>query len=61
MQGRSEGAVDRLVRDAQALDAAGVFSIVLELMPTPAARKVTQAVSVPTIGIGAVRTATDRS
>lgn len=43
----------RLVEDAQALEAAGVFAIVLEMIPPEAAGAVTAAVSVPTIGIGA--------
>jgi 3-methyl-2-oxobutanoate hydroxymethyltransferase len=41
------------VEDARALEEAGVFSIVLELMPAAVAARVTEAVSVPTIGIGA--------
>jgi len=42
-----------MVEDAQALEAAGAFAIVLELMPAPVARRVSEAVSIPTIGIGA--------
>lgn len=53
IQGRDAGAAARLVEEAVALEEAGVFSIVLELMPTTVARRVTQAVSVPTVGIGA--------
>ena len=53
IQGKDEEAAARLVEEAVALEEAGVFSIVLELMPTAAARRVTEAVSVPTIGIGA--------
>ncbi|WP_419166068.1 3-methyl-2-oxobutanoate hydroxymethyltransferase [Candidatus Palauibacter sp.] len=53
IQGRDEEAVSRLVEEAAALEEAGVFSIVLELMPTVAARRVTEAISVPTVGIGA--------
>ena len=53
IQGKDDEAAARLVEEAVALEAAGVFSIVLELMPTSAARRVTEAVSVPTIGIGA--------
>ena len=40
-------------RDALALEKSGVFSIVLEGIPSEVARRVTEAVSVPTIGIGA--------
>jgi 3-methyl-2-oxobutanoate hydroxymethyltransferase len=53
VQGREEAAAQRLVEDARALEEAGVFSIVLELMPAAVAARVTEAVSVPTIGIGA--------
>lgn len=42
-----------LLEDAQAVERAGAFSLVLESMPTELARKVTQSVSIPTIGIGA--------
>ena len=42
-----------LIRDAKVLADAGVFAIVLEKIPTALAKKVTQTVSVPTIGIGA--------
>lgn len=53
VQGKSsEGAV-RLVKDAQALEQAGAFSIVLEAIPTPLSRIITRKVGVPTIGIGA--------
>jgi 3-methyl-2-oxobutanoate hydroxymethyltransferase len=44
---------DELVRDAKVLAEAGVFAIVLEKIPAALARRVTRAVSVPTIGIGA--------
>lgn len=53
IQGRSVEARARLVRDARALEEAGVFSIVLEGIPLEAAREVTESVDVPTIGIGA--------
>ncbi|HEX6058519.1 MAG TPA: 3-methyl-2-oxobutanoate hydroxymethyltransferase [Gemmatimonadaceae bacterium] len=53
VQGREEEAAARLVADARALEEAGVFSIVLELVPAEVARRVTDAVRVPTIGIGA--------
>ena len=52
VQGRGEDAVKRLVADAKALEDAGAFSIVLELMPSEVARRMTEAVSIPTIGIG---------
>lgn len=53
IRGKDEEAVARLVEEAVALEEAGAFSVVLELMPAAAARRVTEAVSVPTIGIGA--------
>jgi 3-methyl-2-oxobutanoate hydroxymethyltransferase len=53
IQGRTAEAADRLLKDAGALERAGVFSVVLEGIPAEVARRVTEAVSVPTIGIGA--------
>jgi 3-methyl-2-oxobutanoate hydroxymethyltransferase len=52
VQGRGEDG-ERLLHDAKALEAAGVFSIVLECVPAELAARVTAAVSIPTIGIGA--------
>lgn len=52
IQGRTADAARRLVADAKALEAAGAFSIVLELMPSLVARDVSAAVRIPTIGIG---------
>lgn len=53
VQGRTESDVERLIRDARALEGAGVFALVLEGMPADTARRITEAVAVPTIGIGA--------
>lgn len=53
VQGRDEGATEALIRDAQALEAAGAFSILLELLVGDVAEQVTNALSVPTVGIGA--------
>jgi len=53
VQGRSADAVRCLLDDAVALDEAGIFALVLEAVPEPVARAVTEAVAVPTIGIGA--------
>lgn len=53
VQGKSLEAAERLIKDAIALEEAGVFSIVLEAIPTPVARIITSKVKVPTIGIGA--------
>ena len=52
VQGRGEDA-DRIVADALAVEQAGAFAIVLEAIPPDLAERVTDAVSVPTIGIGA--------
>jgi len=52
IQGRGPSQADRLVTDARALEQAGVFSIVLELMPSSVARRISESVQVPTIGIG---------
>jgi len=53
VQGKTLAAVEQLMKDATALDHAGVFSIVLEGIPREVAAMITAAVSVPTIGIGA--------
>jgi 3-methyl-2-oxobutanoate hydroxymethyltransferase len=53
MQARSPEEAGRLIEDAQALEQAGAFSIVLESIPAEVSKAVTEAVSIPTIGIGA--------
>lgn len=53
VQGRSDAEAERLLADARALDAAGAAMLVLELVPSALAGRVTQAVGMPTIGIGA--------
>ncbi len=53
VQGRGDDARERLLRDARALQDAGAFMIVLEMIPQPLAKEVTGALSIPTIGIGA--------
>lgn len=55
VQGRGEGAGERLQADALALQEAGAFAVVLELVPAPIAAQVTEVLSIPTIGIGAGR------
>lgn len=52
-QGRTAEAARKLVDEALALEAAGCFAIVLEAMPTPVAARITEALMIPTIGIGA--------
>ena len=53
VQGRNQDAAQMLVEDAKRLEDAGVFSMVLECIPAELAAKITEVVSVPTIGIGA--------
>ncbi len=55
VQGKKADAVQALVEDARALEEAGAFSLVLEGMPEAAGRAVTEAIGIPTIGIGAGR------
>jgi 3-methyl-2-oxobutanoate hydroxymethyltransferase len=43
----------QLLRDARAMEAAGAFAVVLELVPAEVAKAVTEAIGIPTIGIGA--------
>ena len=52
VQGRGDAA-DALVAEARAVQDAGAFSIVLEMVPAPVAARVTEALEIPTIGIGA--------
>ncbi len=53
VQGKTQEAAKKLIEDAKRLEEAGVFSIVLEGIPAKVAELITNAVSVPTIGIGA--------
>ncbi|HEY6307489.1 MAG TPA: 3-methyl-2-oxobutanoate hydroxymethyltransferase [Candidatus Angelobacter sp.] len=53
VQGKDLAGIERLMKDAIALDRAGVFSIVLEGVPREVAAMITREVSAPTIGIGA--------
>ncbi len=53
VQGKTSEAAVKIVKDAQALEEAGAFAIVLETVPAPLATLITQKVSIPTIGIGA--------
>jgi 3-methyl-2-oxobutanoate hydroxymethyltransferase len=52
-QGRTAGQARRLYDDALALESAGCFAVVLEAIPAPLAARITAALRVPTIGIGA--------
>jgi len=53
VQGRGSDGVQRLLDDARAIEEAGAFAVVLEMVPAPAAAEVTKALTIPTIGIGA--------
>ena len=51
-QGRTATAALKLLDDARALEAEGCFAVVLEAVPAPVAARITEAMSVPTIGVG---------
>ncbi|HEU4321946.1 MAG TPA: 3-methyl-2-oxobutanoate hydroxymethyltransferase [Roseiflexaceae bacterium] len=53
VQGKRAEAARQLLADAQALEEAGAFAVVLELVPAPLARAITERLRIPTIGIGA--------
>jgi 3-methyl-2-oxobutanoate hydroxymethyltransferase len=53
VQGKTPAAAVQLMHDAQALEQAGAFAVVLELVPAPLAALLTERLTVPTIGIGA--------
>jgi 3-methyl-2-oxobutanoate hydroxymethyltransferase len=53
VQGREEEGAERLIKEATGLEQAGAFGIVLELVPAAVSARVTAAVGIPTIGIGA--------
>ena len=53
VRGRSPEQAAQLLRDALALEAAGAYALVLELVPAPLARLISQRLTIPTIGIGA--------
>lgn len=53
VQGRAEDAASGMIADAQSLEEAGAFAIVLELVPSTLAQAITERLEIPTIGIGA--------
>ena len=53
VQGRSADEAIKLIDDARALEMAGCFSVVLEMVPTAVAKAVTERLTIPTVGIGA--------
>ncbi|MFB9275237.1 3-methyl-2-oxobutanoate hydroxymethyltransferase [Cohnella cellulosilytica] len=55
VQGKSSEEAEKLLQDARALEQAGAFGIVLELVPEELAAAVTRSIGIPTIGIGAGR------
>ncbi|MBM3120103.1 MAG: 3-methyl-2-oxobutanoate hydroxymethyltransferase [Chloroflexi bacterium] len=53
VQGKTPEIAEQLLKDARALEQAGAFAVVLELVPAPLSNLITQKLSIPTIGIGA--------
>jgi 3-methyl-2-oxobutanoate hydroxymethyltransferase len=53
VQGKTPEAAERLLKDAIALEQAGAFCVVLELVPAQVSKLITEKLSIPTIGIGA--------
>jgi 3-methyl-2-oxobutanoate hydroxymethyltransferase len=53
VQGREVASAQQLLRDAEAVQAAGAFAVVLELVAAPLAKLITERLEIPTIGIGA--------
>jgi 3-methyl-2-oxobutanoate hydroxymethyltransferase len=53
VQGREEEGAERLIGEAKGLEEAGAFAVVLELVPASVSARITAAVGIPTIGIGA--------
>jgi len=53
VQGKTEASANQVLDDALALQDAGAFAIVLELVPVELAKRITEALDIPTIGIGA--------
>src|SRR5246500_1466931 len=52
-QGRDEASWEPILNDARAISEAGAFSVVIEAVAEPLARKITETIAIPTIGIGA--------
>ncbi len=55
VQGRENQEVEKLIKNAKALEEAGCFAIVIEVVPEGVGKKITEAVNIPTIGIGGGR------
>jgi 3-methyl-2-oxobutanoate hydroxymethyltransferase len=52
-RGTSKAEADKIIKDAKALESAGIFALVLEKIPANLSKKISKAISIPTIGIGA--------
>ena len=52
LKGRTQGEVELLIQDARAVEKAGAFAVVLEIVKSDAAKQITNAIGIPTIGIG---------
>lgn len=53
VQGRGDAAADAILADAHAVEDAGAFSVVLEMVPSEVAKRVTESIRIPTISVGA--------
>jgi 3-methyl-2-oxobutanoate hydroxymethyltransferase len=52
LKGRSQSEIEQLIQDAHAVEKAGAFAVVLEIVKSDAAKQITNAIGIPTIGIG---------
>jgi 3-methyl-2-oxobutanoate hydroxymethyltransferase len=52
LKGRTQSEVEQLIQDAHAVEKAGAFAVVLEIVAADTARQITEAIGIPTIGIG---------
>jgi len=53
IQGKEDATAKKIMEDAKVIEEAGAFSVVLECVPAPLAKTITQSIGIPTIGIGA--------
>src|SRR3982750_2502957 len=52
LKGRTQSEIEQLIHDAHAVEKAGAFAVVLEIVTPEAAKQITEAIGIPTIGIG---------